>query len=261
MDKISVFLETQKNKGISSTLLMATNFRTGSTLLGRLLEAQTGLAFQKEAFSDVSTWYSRTEPNLRSELDRLFSPTKANVFAAKIMWPQRNRLVDFLELEPRDYTSFQNIFSNPKFLGLFRRDKIAQAISFHIARHTGAWDSRLATSISPQAVPYSFSTINFYYMHFLSFESLWASFFQDLGTRCLTIFYEDLVQNPKHNVQLALNHFSLPFDEKKWSNDMPMAKQRSDVSSMFRDRFMDDLNRYSSEVFLPSRLIGPRTLL
>ena len=196
MDQYRIFSETLRAQRVQSCFFMATSFRTGSTLLGKLLQAQTGLSFHLEQFNGVPSWYMLGAEALCRKMTRALSPVNEELnggFATKLMWPHRNNLARLLGLKADDTLAFLEVFPNPRFIHLYRRDKVAQAVSFHVARHRNAWDSRTSQSLVNSSVPYVFDDINRYYMHFLSFDFMWKTFFQAADMDCVTYVYEEII--------------------------------------------------------------------
>lgn len=254
-NRTRIFNDVMEERGIRQVCFLATSFRTGSTLLGRLLSAQTGLAFHIESFNAAPAWYSLDAQGLRRQLSLALAPECAGRFAAKLMWPHRNNLARLLQIDPCDAIRFAELFPGVRFLHLARRDKVAQAVSFHIARHSGVWDSR-KIPVSAE-VPYRFHEISTCYMHFLSFDQLWRQFLEALGENTETYWYEDMIDDPRATARRAAAHFGLAFDDSLYPDEPPLQKQDNPVSEAFQARFREDLHRLAPPEFLPARLIGP----
>ena len=255
-----IFLDAVREKGIETALFLASDFRTGSTLIGRLLEMQTGLPFQRESFNTVPTWHVMQEAPLRRAVLAALGPVRLGCMATKLMWPHRNNLARVLGLNATDAVAdFREIFPRARFVHVARRDKVAQAVSFHIARHSNVWFSSQVARNLDGPVSYNFAEINHYYMHFIMFETLWAEFLSAADPEAPLIYYEDLVDNVAGHVELSMAHLGLDFDRTKLPADLPLERQAGDLAHSFCDRFRHDLSRYSPVEFLPGRLIGPPT--
>lgn len=254
-DRKAIFMQALKNQGIRESNFLAADFRTGSTLLGRLLNLQSGLDFQRENFNTVPTWHSLNPSSLRQSISNALNPVVEGRFATKIMWPQRNNLSQFLGLDPTNATSLVDVFPDARFLLLVRQDKAAQAVSYHIARRSNVWDSR--KNPAETDVPYIFNEINRYYMHFLSFEILWRQFLDALDCPFRVFTYEEMIKDLKATVHIAASLFRFEFENSLFPDEEPLKKQQSQLAAIYRDRFVEDLHRYSPTFFLPGRLTGP----
>ena len=255
-----IFRDAFREKGIETALFLASDFRTGSTLIGRLLEMQTGLPFQRESFNTVTTWHVMQEAPLRRAVMAALGPVQFGCMAAKLMWPHRNNLVRVLGRDATDAVAdFREIFPRARFVHVARRDKVAQAVSFHIARHSNVWSSSQVGRDLDDPVSYNFAEINHYYMHFIMFETLWTDFLSAADPEAPLIYYEDLITDVAGYVELAMAHLGVNFDRTKLPADLPLERQAGDLAHSFCDRFRRDLNRYAPVEFLPGRLIGPPT--
>ena len=255
-----IFRDVIREKRIETALFLASDFRTGSTLLGRLLQMQTELTFQRESFNTVPTWHVLHDAPLRQAISAALGPVRSGGMAAKLMWPHRNNLARVLGHGATDAAAgFCEIFPCVRFVHMARRDKVAQAVSFHIARHSNVWSSSQVDRDREAPVPYIFAEIIHYYMHFLMFETAWAEFLTVADPGAPMIYYEDLVEDVAGHVELCMTHFGLPFDRALIPADLPLTRQAGDLARRFSDRFRHDLCRYSPVAFLPGRLIGPPT--
>lgn len=255
-----IFLDAVREKGIETALFLASDFRTGSTLIGRLLEMQTGLPFQRESFNTVPTWHVMQEAPLRQAVLAALGPVRFGCMGAKLMWPHRNNLARVLGRNTTDaVVDFRELFPRARFVHVARRDKVAQAVSFHIARHSNVWFSSQVARDLYGPVSYNFAEIHHYYMHFIMFETLWAEFLSAADPEAPLIYYEDLVDDVVGHVEQSMAHLALDFDRTKLPADLPLERQAGDLAQSFCDRFRHDLSRYSPVEFLPGRLIGPPT--
>ena len=122
-----IFLDAVREKGIETALFLASDFRTGSTLIGKLLEMQTGLPFQRESFNTVPTWHVMQDAPLRRAVLAALGPVRVGCMGAKLMWPHRNNLARILGRNTTDAVpNFREIFPRARFVHVARRDKVAQ---------------------------------------------------------------------------------------------------------------------------------------
>lgn len=110
-----IFLDAVREKGIETALFLASDFRTGSTLIGKLLELQTGLSFQRESFNMVPTWHVMQDAPLRRAVLAALGPVRFGCMGAKVMWPHRNNLARVLGHNGTD-ADFSEIFPQARFV-------------------------------------------------------------------------------------------------------------------------------------------------
>lgn len=255
-----IFREAVREKGIETALFLASDFRTGSTLIGRLLELQTGLPFQRESFNTVPTWHVMQNEPLRQAVLAALGPVRFGRMAAKLMWPHRNNLTRVLSTNTAGgVATFREVFPSARFVHVARRDKVAQAVSFHMARHSNVWSSLQMTRDRGGSAAYNFAEIHHYFMHFIMFEKLWAEFLSANDPDAPLIYYEDFIDDVAGQMERSMAHFGLDFDRSKLPDDLPFERQSGEQASHFCDRFRDEISRYSPVEFLPGRLIGPPT--
>ncbi|MDP2620934.1 MAG: Stf0 family sulfotransferase [Hyphomicrobiales bacterium] len=248
-----------RENGIGRTLILASTFRSGSTILGRLLRLQTNLAFDLEKFNAVSTWYKMSEARLEAALREALSPVRDGAYATKLMWPHRNNLARFLGLNGEAAGEFATLFPNTKFVQLVRRDKIAQAVSFFMAKSTGIWQVDAGEAQEAGPIDYSFHDINTYYQHFISHDYLWKLFFEKSGMTVPAYVYEDVQRDFKHAARAIMDFLSLEFHEEKWPDTLPIRQQEDERARALQVRFRDDLFAWSPHELLPTKLVGPAT--
>lgn len=256
--RLEIFSSVLEAQGIHKSYFLFSNFRAGSTLLGQLLKQQTELGFHLESFNAITTLYKTQDDALFDALKKLLRPVIGGAFATKMMWTQRNHLCNFLGIDASVPGVFFDLFPGPCFISLTRRDKIAQAISYYIAAYSGLWDSSQSRNFDQASIPYSFHAIHYYYQHFLGFDDLMARFLQPHQDAGITLYYEDLAQDPRTALQQSLQQLGLEYHEQKWPNELPLQKLAGDLSSRFHEQFMHDINRYAPDKFLPGRLVGPQ---
>jgi len=253
MDGRAEFVATLKRNRIHEILLLAAGFRTGSTLLGRLLSLQSGLDFHIEKFNSIPAWDGYDRRRRQSVLAKALSPVRGGLYGTKLMWPHLVHLARFLGIRGRDASQLLDLGIRVRVVRLFRRDQIAQAVSFFVARETGEWHSG-KTAGPPPDVRYSAKKIGSYYHQIIGHEALWLDFIERTGLAPTTICYEDLVDDPRLATIDATRGFALSFNETMWPDCLPLKKQADDRSEEFRQRFLDDIYTNPELDFIPDDL-------
>ena len=180
--------------------------RTGSSLLCELL-ALSGVAGAPTEYFDreqehrfCAAWGCDPGPGyVRALLDRKTDPTGA--FGAKVHWGQ---LVDAEHrygahvLEP--------ILGAAHLVHVRRRDGVAQAVSYVIAEQTGRWAS---THAAVAGASYDADAIARRLDEVVRDDQAWQAWFASRGVAPLEVWFEDLVIDPRAEVQRVLAHLGL----------------------------------------------------
>lgn len=121
--------------------------------------------------------------------------SKNGVFGIKIHW---RHIKSLLVRKVPEAVAIQLLMRHEKFIFLTRRDKLRQAISYHIAESTGIFHSdqqdwlkgldAAAPELSPERILRHLADI-------LDEERGWADFFRESGKPFIRIEYEDLVSD------------------------------------------------------------------
>jgi LPS sulfotransferase NodH len=187
----------------------------------------------------------------REHLERTFAlgTTPNGVFGAKLMFNQlgelralTGRLPEFAGVELD--LLLDRLFHTPRYIWIFRRDTVRQAVSMWKALQTRRWRApdddgdEEPTRSTPE---YRFEAIDHLVRRFEAEEHGWRRFFSAHAIEPLTITYEDqLVCDPDHTVRRALGWIGVTAPP-AWHAAAPMRRQGdadSDdwVAAYHRDR-------------------------
>jgi trehalose 2-sulfotransferase len=235
----------------SSYLICATP-RTGSYLLCDLLTA-TGLAgrpneYLLPGYREMLTgkWGTST---YREYHDRTLAAdtTPNGIFGTKIHGAQ---MLEFLRLatgqpwtryEDRGAV-FEEWFPNPVYIWIRRRDRVAQGVSWVRARQTNIWwDSDIdpappLEAPSPESIRFDFGAIDRAMQLLIDWDGEWRTYFDALGLDPLTVWYEDLLSNPRACVARVLDAIGLPGGPEP-SQEYGFRRQADEFSVVWTDRF------------------------
>jgi LPS sulfotransferase NodH len=200
------------------TLLVCTHPRSGSTLLGESIYAAGGLGCPLEYFHRgfrpalAERWRA---PDLTSYIRAVhrFRTDRTGVLSAKLFWydveetireQQRDAGEETLDVESagiaapdysRTFAALGQIFPNPTFIHLSRRDRVRSAVSALVAEQTQRWRS-LPGAPPPTRTP----DVDYDYDRILRLIALgdhcqtqWRAFFAANRIMPLELTYEDLV--------------------------------------------------------------------
>jgi len=221
--------------GQPQSYLIATTPRCGSHLLGHLLCATGMLGSPLEYFSKgrLRDWQGKLEAVSRQDLfQKLFRrrTSPSGWFGVKAHWPQFEQITGDAELFP--------LFNFTRSIHIERRDRIAQAISWVIAQQSSAWISFHETSEEPT---YDFAAIQNAIAVIDDQTATWKQFFSTQGLQPLTVFYEDLVENPEQTVDAVLTHCGLSRDPAQARTIHQPTRQASARNTSWAERYQHDL--------------------
>lgn len=206
--------------------LVCTTPRTGSSLLCSLL-ARTGLAGMhprpttgQEYLLDVSEGKLET-PNwetvdLREYLAQTFRAScgHSEVGGFKLMWYQARELARQVARSNR-YRNFsvydlaRCMPEGTRYVWLFRRDILRQAISFVKAEQTQSWDSQSERRLG-RPCKFDYRRIEGTVQRFNRQNRFWGEFFNRAGAEPLAIAYEDFVLDQVGTVRRILAYLAIP---------------------------------------------------
>ena len=175
--------------------------RSGSSYLCGLL-ANTKIAGNPEEYywkDNILDGYKKWKVNdfagyFKKSLEA--GSTYNRVFGAKIMWGYIDDFIQRLKKITRsnfssDKLLFEFYFPNLKFIYIWRKDFVAQAVSWTIASQTGIWFS--GSNNKPDKKPkYNFQIINNLVKEIKTHNKAWNDWFTENQITPLKIKYEDL---------------------------------------------------------------------
>lgn len=242
------------------TLLICTQQRSGSTLLGEAVYFAGGLGCPLEYYhagfrpSFERRWKTTDIPAYAAALHR-HRTDPSGVFSIKLFWWDVAELAG--ELAPAEFASLARanasqtddslyrrifaaiagLFPYPKFVFLTRRDEMRQAVSNSVAAQTGAWrrlphGHRNARRVSPV---YDFNQIVQRLAEIQNDNAHWMNFFRANGLHYHQIVYEDLAADFEPTLRKLFAAVGRP--------DAPimpprLRKQADDTSEEFLQRFL-----------------------
>lgn len=209
--------------------LLCTMPRSGSTLLCGLLE-QTGAAgkpnsfFRPQSMADFAAAWDVPAQTLeafdQSYLDTVLDRGTAETgcFGMRIMWDNIPGLITRLgQLFPQAMTDLARLraaFGSLQFIHLFRRDKVAEAVSYAIAEQSGLWhrnaDGTELERIAPRAEPvYDAGHVQRTYQIVTEGCNAWQQWFDAQRITPFPLAYEDLAGDPIGQLQKVLQFLGL----------------------------------------------------
>lgn len=174
-------------------------------------------------------------------------------YAVKMTYDHLSRLEDVLRRNCEGFTNYSSLFSNHKWLRLQRNDKIAQAISWHIAEGRGLWHiPKDYKETFNTECGYDFFSILSKLFYIYQNEVTWDEYFNLNNITPYIISYEDLKINSVNVLGGIIEY--LGFDKSKYPIDFDnvsglvnLADQYPSVYQSIRSRFCNDLLKIGRE--------------
>lgn len=209
--------------------------RSGSTFATQLLSAHTG-------FRRVTDWFlpSRLE-ELRTKMglatdhavaQKILTGQTRGAFASKCIRESiiAAAILGILE-QFRDHISF--------FI-IDRRDKVAQAVSFHKARMSGRFHSSEIQQRTVCDADFDFDAIHRHYQRFILINEQFTTLLEALGHPVRRFWYEDFAAEPSLFVRAVNEAMGFP-DGTGIKAEARVQKLGDDINARWADRFRETL--------------------
>lgn len=123
------------------------------------------------------------------------------VFAVRLMWETLRDVEGLL-----GGATLEQALGPLRFVHLFRRDLVAQAVSLHRALHSGVWHLGIEEAAVPGVPRYDFTAIDGHVRAAEAANAGWTRWFAARGIVPLRVAYEDLAADPVATAQAVLVH-------------------------------------------------------
>ena len=196
------------------TIVVCTQQRSGSTLLGEAMYFAGGFGCPLEYFHDgfrprfTQRWHAEGIGNYIAAVHR-FRTDPSGTFGVKIFWQDVEALVQ--EIAPgreaywpplnaaqgadisyrRAFEAIEACIPKPIFIVLRRRDQVRQAVSLAVAGQTRRW-RQLNSPASRPEIAYDFDAIVQHLAYLQNNDSHWRNFFRANSLSPHEVAYEDL---------------------------------------------------------------------
>lgn len=219
---------------ISKSIVIATNERTGSEWLCQLMGSTEMLGRPTEYLN--GDWmggffpgYPKRDISQQVQIAHQVGTTPNGVFSMKMHSSYYNKLTAEVP--------FEEVFPNPVFLFLRRKDKLAQAISLVRARQTSSWHSISEEKREPF---YDTGMIRSALSEVQSNDFRWMRFFVRNDINPLPIDYEDLKENPEQVLKeicmfIGLDYASIHRSDMKW-----LSVQSDEKNNQWKQRYLEE---------------------
>lgn len=213
-------VDTGPGQPASSYVLCSTP-RSGSTLLSEALHATGRVGTPIEYLDDTDAlaqlWLRWGCRSFGQYLDRLhrYRCTPEGRFGVKVHWEHVPVLVGRLREEgllPRgrrpELAALDVLAPRRRHVVVRRRDRLGQAVSWFVARHTDRWSSLERAEVPPPR--YDRAGIDACLADLDEADRRWSELLAPLGDDVLDVDYEDLVADYPATVRRVLHHVGVP---------------------------------------------------
>ncbi|MEM8612588.1 MAG: Stf0 family sulfotransferase [Cyanobacteria bacterium P01_H01_bin.105] len=194
----------------TTSIIICSTGRSGSNLLGLTL-GSIGYAGKASEFfrpdvlakSEVGSNASELYAYMTTVYDQGSTPNR--VFGVKLHWDHMADVLKLVRTDPlrktqSDIEILSELFPNPKFVFIRRRNLVKQAISMEIGKQTGVYlirKKRLRNSSAHKEQTLFFKPLNIYrYKQGVQRRNQkWRSFFEKYDLPFFEVVYEDLVKD------------------------------------------------------------------
>ncbi len=236
------------------SLIIAATQRSGSTLLGRILELTDVVGKPRE-------WLQNTDMEERTRAYNLTPGTgyaeivreivrrehsHAGVFALKIMWDTMDAFLDIIHKEHPETRSFedskiiQDYFPRPKFVFLQREDKLRQAISFVKSLQTNEWIAERETEhLNQTHLVFDYIAISEALAKFETEDRLWRQFLTASNFDFVEVTYEELQSDPQRVIRRIFEHLGLSVSRVPGLSETGMRVMADTTNKEWHQRYTD----------------------
>lgn len=231
------------------SILVCSHMRSGSTLLGETMHAVGGLGCPIEYFHCgfqphlMQLWQA---PDFDSYVSAVYRhrTDPSGTLGVKLFWRDIEELsARFHPEEPdsnsRIHTMLCDLFPNPRFIYLYRSDRLRQAISLAKATQTGVFRKipGLPGPASQRDFVYDYDQILKLMALGEHCDTRWRALFRAVGIEVLEVRYEDMVADFPGTVNLLLRQLGM---EKPVVGSPRLQPQADRLSEDFMWRFLSE---------------------
>lgn len=219
------------------------NYRSGSTLLSVALQKTRAVGRPGEVYAPSSMKRKFTEWSLPDESYMTYlravlehDTTPNNVYSVKIMYPDMQFLVGNLrdlsgDTASREIDLLTQVFPNPRFMYISRRDKIRQGISFY----------KLYLKDNNKAFVFDLEEIDRRIeMSIIRNEVEWQLFFERNTIEPFRIIYEDFAADYENTLNKVIDYLGISDGDKITWGDPPMEKLADELTEQWVDRYLNE---------------------
>lgn len=174
-----------------------------------------------------------------------FGSSENGVFGIILHWDSLPHIIDNYHSLPQYQNLnaaelFDDLFHNPKYIWIKRRDKVRQAISWVKAKQSDVWHSRKGSDSQPQleeSFEYDFFKLEVHYKRFIEAENGWSKFFKTHDIEPFVVVYEDLTQNFEQTALDLLDFLEIPYPDDLVFQERTLRKQANSLNEQWAAKY------------------------
>ncbi len=143
----------------------------------------------------------------------------------------------FAEAGTTDLELLRNAFPRLKFVHVFRRHKLRQALSKARAHQTGLWKVQEGKTVQREP-QFDAELIEQCLKESDQQEKLWERFFQRIGTDPLRVEYENLCEDYEATIRRVLDFLRISLPRRTRIGPPVTVRQADDISRAWEERFL-----------------------
>jgi len=143
----------------------------------------------------------------------------------------------FGDSETTDFELLQNAFPRLKFVHVFRRHKLRQALSKARAHQTGLWKVQEGKTVQREP-QFDAELIEQCLKESEHQEKLWGRFFQRTGIDPLRVEYENLCEDYEANIRRVLKFLQVSLTRRTFIGPPVTVRQADEISRAWEERFL-----------------------
>jgi LPS sulfotransferase NodH len=153
----------------------------------------------------------------------------------------------FGDSETPDLDLLRNAFPRLKFVHVFRRHKLRQALSKARAHQTGLWKVQEGKTVQREP-QFDAELIEQCLKESEEQEKFWGRFFQRTGIDPLRVEYENLCEDYEANIRRVLNFLQISLPRRTFIGPPVTVRQADDISRTWEERFLAERSASQSLV-------------
>jgi len=146
-----------------------------------------------------------------------------------------------------DLDLLRNAFPRLKFVHVFRRHKLRQALSKARAHQTGLWKVQEGKTVQREP-QFDAELIEQCLKESEEQERLWGQFFERIGIDPLRVEYENLCEDYEANIRRVLNFLQISLPRRTFIGPPVTVRQADEISRTWEERFLTERSASQSLV-------------
>lgn len=230
----------------TKTYLILFTPRSGSSWLTDLIAQQKILGrpaewFNPDLMQSAMNGLSKRTHNIYEFCQELQNThrSKENYFGAELTAPHLSMLSDLVNI--------QQVFNQPSYIVLLRRNIVAQGISLFLATETGFFHATNTINMNNQT-QYNDKKIKKWINVIIDDEQYIHRFIEKNQLNPLYVWHEDIKENPEESIRNIANHIAEKNIDLESITESEHKKIGANINYIFEDRFRSENKTYIDKI-------------